>query len=172
MGAQEPAPTLYLDNSGRCKVGVTEGALNSPKTISGPGSGTDTTDCGGDLVDAAVPGATLAPQLTAFFTGVAASSKALEVVDIDGDGDLDIFVANFGAENSGAGQNAMYITDGCPAGAARLSSRSSWCFDCPTFGMRGKFAGGDSPPPAPLTCSLFSTGQSDDDCAKRLSSYC
>jgi hypothetical protein len=62
-----------------------------------------------------------------FVTDGGMSSSDLEVVDIDGDGDLDILVANYNQNN------AMYINHGCPAGAARLSSGASWCFDCPTF---------------------------------------
>jgi hypothetical protein len=65
-------------------------------------------------------------------------SYDVEVADIDGDGDLDVLVAN-GVEN-----NAININNGSPAGSVRLSEGVSWCFDCPAFAVQ--LSGGDGAP--------------------------
>jgi hypothetical protein len=80
---------------------------------------------------------------SAFVTDVG-DSRDLEVADIDGDGDLDVLVATYGQNNN------MYAWVSCPAGAARLSSRASWCFDCPTFAMQ--IEGGAPVPLKSLAC--------------------
>jgi hypothetical protein len=75
-------------------------------------------------------------------------SYDVEVADIDGDGDLDILVANR------AGNNAMYIQEACAAGSARLATGASWCFDCPTFATQERL--GDGAPRAPqFECSPY-----------------
>jgi hypothetical protein len=78
-----------------------------------------------------------------------APSRDLEVADIDGDGDFDVFIANDENEN-----NAMYVQRGCPAGSARLSSGASWCFDCPAFTVH-EGRGGYGEPRALKPTSVF-----------------
>jgi hypothetical protein len=68
-------------------------------------------------------------------------STDVEVADIDGDGDLDVLVANYGENNDG-GNNALYIQDECAAGSALLATGSSWCFDCPTFATQERLGDG------------------------------
>jgi hypothetical protein len=72
----------------------------------------------------------------AFVTDTGMSSRDVEVADLDGDGDMDILVANDGA------LNAMYLYAGCPGGSARLGGGQSWCFDCPTFTIKKQLGDG------------------------------
>jgi hypothetical protein len=82
-------------------------------------------------------------------------SSSVEVADIDGDGDLDVLVANH------EGENFIYVWEDCPAGSARLPSSASWCFDCPVYTMRARL--GDGAPLSPVQ-SLY-----EPTCARSIS---
>jgi hypothetical protein len=92
----------------------------------------------------------------AFVTDGGASND-VEVADIDGDGDLDILVANKGvnaARGHSSENNAMYIQDECAAGSARLATGASWCFDCPTFATQERLGDG-APRASQFACFLY-----------------
>jgi hypothetical protein len=81
-------------------------------------------------------------------------SYDVEAADIDGDGDLDVFVAQSLDSFFSTMNNAMYIQYQCAAGSARLATGASWCFDCPTFTTQARL--GDGAPRAPqFECSPY-----------------
>ena len=75
---------------------------------------------------------TTSPGMTTFANDRPGKSVALQVVDIDGDSDLDVLALNYGE------QNAIYKFHDCPDGSARLQGGRSWCFDCPAFTTQTK----------------------------------